>query len=47
MQKLKGNKFIERIYRNLNLGLTTKARACKGASQKGSPGSTSHALRSA
>jgi len=29
--------------RNLNLGLTTKARACKGACQEGSPGVTFHA----
>jgi len=28
---------------NLNLGLTTKARACKGAGQKGSPGIAFHA----
>jgi hypothetical protein len=32
--------------RNLSLGLTIKAKACKGASQKGSPGITSHAPRS-
>ncbi len=31
---------------NPNLGLTTKARACKDASQTGSPGVTSHALES-
>ncbi len=30
--------------RNLSLGLVTKARACKGASQEGSPRVTSHAL---
>jgi hypothetical protein len=47
MQKLKGNEFIERIYRNPSLGLATKARACKGAGQKGSPGITSHAPGSA
>jgi hypothetical protein len=29
---------------NLSLGLATKARACKGAGQKGSPGVTFHAL---
>jgi hypothetical protein len=29
--------------RNLSLGLTTKARACKGVGQEGSPGVTSHA----
>jgi hypothetical protein len=34
-------------YRNLSLGLTTKARACKSASQKGSLGVTFHAPRSA
>jgi hypothetical protein len=28
--------------RNPNLGLATKARACKGASQEGSMGITSH-----
>jgi hypothetical protein len=32
--------------RNLNLGLMTNARACKGAGQDGSPGVTSHALGS-
>jgi hypothetical protein len=32
---------------NPNLRLTTKARACKGAGQKGSLGVTSHALGSA
>jgi len=32
--------------RNPNLGLTTKARACKGAGQEGSPRLTSHALGS-
>jgi hypothetical protein len=31
---------------NPSLGLTTKARACKGAGQEGSPGVTSHAPRS-
>jgi hypothetical protein len=31
---------------NLSLGLVTKARACKGASQDGSMGVTSHAPRS-
>jgi hypothetical protein len=30
------------VYHNLSLGLMTKARACKGAGQKGSPGVTSH-----
>jgi len=29
---------------NPSLKLVTKARACKGAGQKGSPGVTSHAL---
>ncbi len=29
---------------NPSLGLTTKARACKGVGQEGSPGVTSHAL---
>jgi len=33
-------------YRNLSLRLATKARACKGAGQEGSPGVTSHAPRS-
>ncbi len=28
---------------NLSLGLVTKAKACKNAGQKGSPGVTSHA----
>ncbi len=28
---------------NLNLGLTTKAKACKGVGQEGSPRVTSHA----
>ncbi len=28
---------------NLSLGLATKAKACKGAGQKGSPGIASHA----
>ncbi len=32
---------------NPSLGLATKAKACKGAGQKGSPGITSHAPRSA
>jgi len=32
--------------RNLNLGLTTKARACKSEGPKGSMGITSHALGS-
>jgi hypothetical protein len=31
---------------NLRLGLTTKARACKGAGQEGSPRFTSHAPKS-
>ncbi len=31
---------------NPSLGLVTKARACKGASQEGSPGVTSHVLES-
>ncbi len=29
-------------YHNLNLGLTTQAKVCKGASQEGSPRVTSH-----
>jgi hypothetical protein len=33
--------------RNLSLGLTTKARVCKVASQEGSPGITSRAPESA
>jgi len=33
--------------RNPSLGLATKERACKVASQEGSPGVTSHAPRSA
>jgi hypothetical protein len=32
---------------NPSLGLATKARACKSASQEGSPGVTYHAPRSA
>ncbi len=32
---------------NPSLGLATNARACKNASQKGSPGVTFHAFRSA
>ncbi len=32
--------------RNLSLGLVTKARACKGVGQEGSPGVTSRAPRS-
>ncbi len=32
--------------RNPNLGFTTKARACKGVSQEGSLGVTSHVLGS-
>ncbi len=32
--------------RNPSLGLATKARACKGTGQEGSPGVTSHAPRS-
>ncbi len=32
--------------RNFSLGLMTKARACKGACQEGSPGVTSHVLGS-
>jgi hypothetical protein len=31
---------------NPSFGLATKARACKGASQEGSPGVTSHAPKS-
>jgi len=31
---------------NPSFGFTTNARACKGASQNGSPGVTSHASRS-
>jgi hypothetical protein len=31
------------LWRNLSLGLATKARACKGAGQEGSSGVTSHA----
>jgi hypothetical protein len=31
---------------NLNLGFTTKSRACEGANQEGSPGITSHVLGS-
>jgi hypothetical protein len=34
-------------YRNPSTGLATKARACEVAGQEGSPGVTSHALRSA
>jgi hypothetical protein len=34
-------------YRNPNLGLATKARACEGAGQEGSPGITFHAPGSA
>ncbi len=33
-------------YHNPNLGLVTKAKACKGAGQEGSMGVTSHALGS-
>jgi len=40
---LNGDEFC----RNPNLGLVTKAKACKGADQEGSPGVTSHALKSA
>jgi hypothetical protein len=32
-------------YRNLSLGLATKARACKGGGPKGSPRITSHAFK--
>ncbi len=32
--------------RNPNFGFVTKARACKGAGQKGNPRNTSHALAS-
>jgi hypothetical protein len=32
--------------RNLSLGLVTKARACKGAGQEGSPGVTFHVPKS-
>ncbi len=35
------------ICHNLNFGLVTKAKACKVASQEGSPGITSHALGNA
>jgi hypothetical protein len=34
-------------YCNLNLGLATKAKACKVVDQKGNPGVTSHAFGSA
>jgi hypothetical protein len=37
----------EHCCHNPNLGLATKARACKGAGQEGSPGVTSHAPGSA
>jgi hypothetical protein len=37
---------IHAHYRNLNLELATKARACKSAGQEGSPGVTFHAPRS-
>ncbi len=39
--------FIIALCHNPSLGLTTKARAYKGASQEGSPGVTSYAPRSA
>ncbi len=35
------------IYHNPNLGLATKARGCKVASQEEDPGVTSHVLGSA
>ncbi len=35
------------FYHNPSFGLVTKARACKGVGQKGSPGVTSHAPGSA
>jgi hypothetical protein len=34
------------VCRNFSIGLATKAKACKGAGQEGSPGITSHAPRS-
>ncbi len=34
------------VCHNLNLGLVTKARVCKGADQEGSPGVTFHVPRS-
>jgi hypothetical protein len=37
--------FVDLLCRNPNLGLTTKAWACKGASQEESLGVTSHAPR--
>ncbi len=38
---------LELNYCNLNLGLATKARACKNVGQEGSSGVTFHAHRSA
>jgi hypothetical protein len=38
---------LKGLCRNPNLGLTTKARACKSAGQEGSPGVTFHVLASA
>jgi len=37
---------VENMCRILSLGFVTKAMACKGASQEGSPGVTSHAPES-
>ncbi len=42
-----GNSFLSLVCRNPSLGLTTKARACKGVGQKRSPGVTFHAPESA
>jgi hypothetical protein len=39
--------YIYSICRNPSLGLVTKAMACKGVGQKGSPDVTSHAFGSA
>jgi hypothetical protein len=41
--------FMDKMFscHNPSLGLVTKAKACKGAGQKGSPGVTSHAFGSA
>jgi hypothetical protein len=36
----KGQSLVHRYYRNLSLGLVTKARACKGARQKEDPRGT-------
>jgi hypothetical protein len=47
LEKIQCNNIFEPpYYRNPSLGFVAKAKACKGTSQEGSPGVTSHVPRS-